>query len=302
FFFDEAHLLFKNASKTLMEKIEQVIKLIRSKGVSIFFVTQSPGDIPNAVMSQLGNKIEHGLHAYTPAEQRVVRAAADAFRVNPDFDTEELILNLGTGEAVVSTLDEKGAPSVAQHAFILPPESRMGPLSDEERSELIRESILNSKYETMVDNVSAYEVITGKAPAVSAEPVPAGGGYTYSADFNTPVQTVDRGNDDISIDIETSNESVAASQASVQQSRSGKVRRTVDDSSENESSRSIGDMADNLLGKSGTRQVVRSTGGTIGREIGKSIGEAVLGKKGRTIGGNIGSALGRNLFGTLIRK
>jgi DNA helicase HerA-like ATPase len=113
FFFDEAHLLFKNASKSLLEKIEQVVKLIRAKGVSIFFVTQSPGDIPNAVMSQLGNKIEHGLHAYTPAEQKVVRAAADAFRANPEFDTEELLLNLGTGEAVVSLLDEKGAPSVA---------------------------------------------------------------------------------------------------------------------------------------------------------------------------------------------
>ena len=182
FFFDEAHLLFKNASKSLLEKIEQVVKLIRSKGVSIFFITQSPGDIPNGVMSQLSNKIEHGLHAYTPAEQRVVKAAADSFRVNPAFDTEELLLGLGTGEAIVSVLDEKGAPSMAEHAFILPPESRMGPLEDEERAEIVRQSVLNSKYEFMVENVSAYEVITGK----TAAPAPAGGGYTYSADFNTP--------------------------------------------------------------------------------------------------------------------
>jgi hypothetical protein len=113
-------------------------------------------------MSQLGNKIEHGLHAYTPAEQKALNAAADAFRENPEFDTKELMQNLGTGEAVVSMLDEKGAPSVAEYAFILPPESRMGPLEDEERAEIVRQSVLNSKYEFMVENVSAYEVITGK--------------------------------------------------------------------------------------------------------------------------------------------
>ena len=312
FFFDEAHLLFKNASKSLLEKIEQVVKLIRSKGVSIFFITQSPGDIPNGVMSQLGNKIEHGLHAYTPAEQRVVKAAADSFRVNPAFDTEELLLSLGTGEAVVSVLDEKGAPSMAEHAFILPPESRMGPLGDEERAELVRQSILNSKYEFMVENVSAYEVITGK----TAAPAPAGGGYTYSADFNTPApspapaagmqQTAHE--EEITFDYETDvarqHEALKARmpepEAPVKKS-SGKAAAAEEEVVE-ESGRSIGDIADNFLGKSGTRQVMRSTGGTIGREIGKTVGEAVLGKKGRTIGGNIGSAIGRNLFGTLSRR
>ena len=286
FFFDEAHLLFRNASKSLLEKIEQVVKLIRSKGVSIFFITQSPGDIPNAVMSQLGNKIEHGLHAYTPAEQRVVKAAADSFRVNPEFDTEELLLSLGTGEAVVSVLDEKGAPSMAEHAFILPPESRMGPLEDEERAEIVSNSILNSKYESMVENVSAYEVITGKTSA----PVQAGGGYTYSADFNTPASGQD----------EAQPQMQSADQTSYV--RPEERAAVYDAEIEEASRRSIGDIADNFLGKSGTRQVMRSTGGSIGREIGKSIGEAVLGKKGRTIGGNIGSAIGRNLFGTLSKK
>ncbi|MBQ3291857.1 MAG: DUF853 family protein [Mogibacterium sp.] len=285
FFFDEAHLLFKNASKSLLEKIEQVVKLIRSKGVSIFFVTQSPGDIPNAVMSQLGNKIEHGLHAYTPAEQRVVKAAADAFRVNPEFDTEQLLLGLGTGEAVVSLLDEKGAPSVAQHAFVLPPESRMGALTDEERATLVQESILNSKYETMIDDVSAYEVITGRA---AKTPVQAGGGYTYSADFNTPVETP---------------QPEQAVEVEVTQEREPEPEKTVASAKEvEEQGSAIGNMAENLLGRSGTRQVVRSTGGSIGREVGKVIGEAVLGKKGKTIGGNIGASLGRNLFGTLFRK
>ena len=328
FFFDEAHLLFKNASKSLLEKIEQVVKLIRSKGVSIFFVTQSPGDIPNAVMAQLGNKIEHGLHAYTPAEQRVVKASADAFRVNPAFDTEELMLSLGTGEAVVSVLDEKGAPSMAEHAYILPPESRMGPLTDDERYSLIQTSILNSKYETMVDAVSAYEVITGKTPQVPSG-TPAGGGYTYSADFNTPVQAaasytdapadgqnaydsepVPEDSGEITFDIETevamrheelkSKTPQTEAAAAEKQSKRTAARTEVEDDRDQGSA--IGNMADSLLGKSGTRQVMRSTGGSIGREVGKVIGEAVLGKKGKTIGGNIGSAIGRNLFGTLSRK
>ncbi|MBQ6388790.1 MAG: DUF853 family protein [Mogibacterium sp.] len=294
FFFDEAHLLFRNASKSLLEKIEQVVKLIRSKGVSIFFVTQSPGDIPNAVMSQLGNKIEHGLHAYTPAEQRVVKAAADSFRTNPEFDTEELLLRLGTGEAVVSTLDEKGAPSVAEHAYILPPESRMGALTDEEREEIVRTSILNSKYEFMVDNVSAYEVITGRTTA-APQGVSAGGGYTYSADFNTPVQPAQAEEQEITFDM-----------TPVQQEQPAQKKVKAEPASAREvsedSGRSIGDLADSFLGKSGTRQVMRSTGGSIGREIGKTVGEAVFGKKGRTIGGNIGSAIGRNLFGTLSKK
>lgn len=287
FFFDEAHLLFKNASKSLLEKIEQVVKLIRSKGVSIFFITQSPGDIPNAVMSQLGNKIEHGLHAYTPAEQRVVKAAADSFRVNPEFDTEELLLGLGTGEAVISMLDEKGAPSMAEHAYILPPESRMGPLEDGERSEIVSASFLNSKYETMVDNVSAYEVITGRSSA----PQQAGGGFTYSADFNTPVTSPAQNAYDAEITEAPSAGAASAERAAV-----------YDAEIEEPARQSLGDIADNFLGKSGTRQVMRSTGGSIGREIGKTLGEAVLGKKGRTIGGNIGSAIGRNLFGTFSRK
>jgi hypothetical protein len=325
FFFDEAHLLFKNASKTLLEKIEQVVKLIRSKGVSIFFVTQSPGDIPNAVMAQLGNKIEHGLHAYTPAEQRVVKAAADAFRVNPAFDTEELLLSLGTGEAVVSMLDEKGAPSMAEHAFVLPPESRMGALTDEERADIIRSSVLNSKYETMIDNVSAYEVITGRAPQAPAG-APAGGGYTYSADFNTPVQPAqdaaayagqdapaDSASDDsgeISFDIEMEvskqhealNAKVPPAETKTSARSSKSSAKASGKEEPEDTGRSIGDMADSFLGKSGTRQVMRSTGSSIGREIGKTIGEAVRGKKGRTIGGSIGSAIGRNLFGTLTRK
>ena len=290
FFFDEAHLLFKNASKSLLEKIEQVVKLIRSKGVSIFFVTQSPGDIPGAVMSQLGNKIEHGLHAYTPAEQKALQAAADAFRENPEFDTKELMQNLGTGEAVVSTLDEKGAPSVAEYAFVLPPESRMGALTDEERRNAIDYSPLNNKYLNMVDNVSAYEVITGRVPGAAAGgastiTAPDGQVYGNTSGIPEPEPAVQP---EISYDVDT--------QPAVQP----KVRPAA--KAEDDGRSTIGEIADNYLGKAGTKQVIRSTGSTIGREIGKTIGEAVLGKKGRTIGGNIGSAIGRNLLGTLTSK
>ena len=297
FFFDEAHLLFKNASKSLNEKIEQVVKLIRSKGVSIFFVTQSPGDIPGAVMSQLGNKIEHGLHAYTPAEQRALNAAADAFRENPEFDTKELMQKLGTGEAVVSVLDEKGAPSMAEYAFILPPESRMGAITDEERRNAVDYSPLNNKYLTMVDNVSAYEVITGRVPGAAAASgagtVTAPDGQVYGNTSGIPAAepaaqaAADEG---ITVDYEPAPQPV-------QQPKAKPAAKAEDDGGSR-----IGEIADSYLGKSGTRQVIRSTGSTIGREIGKTIGEAVLGKRGRTIGGNIGSAIGRNLLGTLTGK
>ena len=301
FFFDEAHLLFKNASKSLLEKIEQVVKLIRSKGVSIFFVTQSPGDIPGSVMSQLGNKIEHGLHAYTPAEQKALNAAAEAFRENPEFDTKELMQNLGTGEAVVSMLDEKGAPSVAEYAFVLPPESRMGALSDEERKTAVDNSPLNSKYLEMVDNVSAYEVITGRVPgtgAAASGTVTGPDGQVYGNTSGIPdaaPQAQAAADGGITVDIDTGTEAAPAEPAA--------PKRKVQTKAEQEEGGSVlGDLADNYLGKSGTRQVIRSTGSTIGREIGKTIGEAVLGKKGRTIGGNIGSAIGRNLLGTLTGK
>lgn len=299
FFFDEAHLLFKNASKSLLEKIEQVVKLIRSKGVSVFFVTQSPGDIPGAVMSQLGNKIEHGLHAYTPAEQKALNAAADAFRANPEFDTKELMQNLGTGEAVVSVLDEKGAPTMAEHAFVLPPESRMGAITDEERQTAVANSPLDPKYRDMVDNVSAYEVITGKASQGAASgTVTAPDGQVYGNTSGIPEAQTDEQpavQPEISIDFEVDDEEPAAPAK-----KTSKTKKAA--AAEDDGGRDIGDMADNFLGKSGTRQVIRSTGGSIGREIGKTIGEAVLGKKGRTIGGNIGSTIGRNLFGTLTKR
>ncbi len=161
FFFDEAHLLFNDAPKALKTNVEQVVKLIRSKGVGVYFISQQPSDIPDPILAQLGNRVQHALRAYTPAEQKAIRAAAQTFRVNPDFDTEEAITELGTGEALVSFLDEKGRPNIVQRATILPPQSSMGAIDDERRKAETEADDLYGKYETAVDNESAYEIING---------------------------------------------------------------------------------------------------------------------------------------------
>ncbi len=159
FFFDEAHMLFKDTSKALVDKIEQVVRLIRSKGVGVYFITQCPDDIPESVLGQLGNRVQHALRAYTPKDQKTVRAAAQTFRPNPAFDTEQVLLELGTGEALVSFLDEKGAPSIVERAKILFPLSQIGPITDEQRQQLIRSSRIYGIYDRDFDRESAYEVL-----------------------------------------------------------------------------------------------------------------------------------------------
>ncbi len=159
FFFDEAHLLFNDMPSALLEKIVQVVKLIRSKGVGVYFISQSPGDIPDAVLAQLNNRVQHTLHAYTPAEQKAVHIAASSFRVNPAFDTEQVISQLGIGEALVSTLQEDGIPSVVERCKIVPPQSFMGAITQSERKAIIDSSNIKGKYDVMVDNRSAYEEI-----------------------------------------------------------------------------------------------------------------------------------------------
>jgi len=163
FFFDEAHLLFEGTPKILVNKIEQVVRLIRSKGVGVFFVTQNPADLPQDILGQLGNKIQHVLRAYTPSEQKKVKAAADAFRPNPEFSTEEAITNLATGEALISCLEADGRPSVVQRAYILPPQSSLGSLDELTRRGIINNSSLAEKYDTAIDRVSAYEVLQARA-------------------------------------------------------------------------------------------------------------------------------------------
>ena len=159
FFFDEAHTLFEDTSKALIDKIEQVIRLIRSKGVGIYFITQYPTDIPDNILGQLGNRIQHALRAYTPKEQKAVRAAADTFRANPAFKTDEAIMNLETGEALVSFLDAKGAPGIVQRAKILFPLSQIGAITEGQRLDIIKQSRVYGKYDTPVDNESAFEIL-----------------------------------------------------------------------------------------------------------------------------------------------
>ena len=163
FFFDEAHLLFDDISDALLDKIEQVVRLIRSKGVGVFFASQNPLDIPDSVSSQLGNRFQHALRAFTPREQRVVKAAAETFRANDAFDTKDVITELGVGEALVSTLMKKGVPSVVERTLIRPPSSRMGPITKAERAEVLAVSALSEKYDETIDRESAYEVLHDRA-------------------------------------------------------------------------------------------------------------------------------------------
>jgi DNA double-strand break repair helicase HerA and related ATPase len=175
FFFDEAHLLFNDAPKALLEKIEQVVRLVRSKGVGVYFVTQNPLDVPDVVLSQLGNRVQHALRAFTPRDTKAVKAAADTFRPNPDFSAFEAITQLGVGEGLVSTLEEKGVPSIVQRTLIRPPSSRIGTISEDERGKIIATSPIGTIYDNPVDRESAFEVLsvrveTKTTTVVEAEP------------------------------------------------------------------------------------------------------------------------------------
>jgi len=169
FFFDEAHLLFDEAPKALIDRVEQVVRLIRSKGVGVYFVTQNPLDVPETVLAQLGNRVQHALRAYTPREQKAVKTAADTFRPNPEFDSFETITQLGVGEALVSTLEEKGIPSMVQRTLIRPPSSRMGPITDAERQSVMRSSPVAGQYDKPADRESAFEILQKRAQAKAAE-------------------------------------------------------------------------------------------------------------------------------------
>ncbi|WP_288023099.1 helicase HerA-like C-terminal domain-containing protein [Thauera sp.] len=168
FFFDEAHLLFNDAPKALVEKIEQVVRLIRSKGVGVYFVTQNPLDVPETVLGQLGNRVQHALRAFTPRDQKAVRTAADTMRPNPAFNAAQAITELGVGEALVSFLDDKGRPEVTERCFVIAPDSRLGPLTEAERRAAITGSVVHGHYEQVVDRESAYEMLRAQAAASAA--------------------------------------------------------------------------------------------------------------------------------------
>jgi DNA helicase HerA-like ATPase len=163
FFFDEAHLLFNDAPAALVDKIEQVVRLIRSKGVGVYFVTQNPADVPDKVLGQLGNRVQHALRAFSPRDQKAVRAAAETMRDNPALDEQAAITELGVGEALVSMLDAKGTPTIVERAWIVPPQAHIGPISAEERKAIIQSSLLAGHYEQTIDRESAYEKLKGRA-------------------------------------------------------------------------------------------------------------------------------------------
>jgi uncharacterized protein len=183
FFFDEAHLLFRDAPRALVEKVEHVVRLIRSKGVGVYFVTQSPLDVPDAVLGQLGNRVQHALRAFTPRDQKTVKSAADTMRPNPAFDAAAVITELGVGEALISFLDEKGRPGITERASVIAPDSRLGPLTPVERATVISGSVLHGHYEQTVDRESAYELLRAQAEARLAQapaqkPAASGGGMS----------------------------------------------------------------------------------------------------------------------------
>jgi DNA helicase HerA-like ATPase len=174
FFFDEAHLLFTDAPPVLLEKIEQVVRLIRSKGIGVFFVTQNPLDVPDVTLSQLGNRMQHALRAFTPRDQKAVKAAAETFRQNPKINVETAITQLAVGEGLISFLDEKGMPGIVDRAFVLPPRSQIGPIAPQVRQEIIRRSVLFGHYERTIDRESAYEMLKGRAERMTVASQPAG--------------------------------------------------------------------------------------------------------------------------------
>lgn len=280
FFFDEAHLLFDSASKTLLEKIEQVVKLIRSKGVGIYFITQNPKDIPEGVMGQLGNKIQHALHAYTPAEQKGAKAAAQSFRENPAFDTFEVLTQLGIGEALVSVLDEEGIPTIVKRCKILPPQSHMGALADEVRKSQITDSLLYTKYSQTFDRESAYEILEERV-------------------LNQ--QEADRkAAEEAEAEKQRQKEEAAAEKQRLREEAAAEKQRA----KEEEAARKAEEKAKAAKQKqvnSAVKRVAGSAAGSIGREVGNTIGKSVGGSFGKRIGGNVGASLGRGILSTLFK-
>lgn len=279
FFFDEAHLLFNDAPKVFLEKIEQVVKLIRSKGVGVYFCTQNPRDIPDGVLAQLGNRIQHALHAYTPADQKSVKAAADSFRVNPEFDTFDTIQALGTGEAVVSFLQEDGTPGICEKVAILPPQSKLGAIDDARRGLLINGNLLYSKYAQAVDPDSAYELLMRMGLEKEAEEEKA------KAEAE---EAKEQEKADLAAQKQAEKEALAAQKAEE------KAALAAQKAAEKQAA------ADARRNKQVVKSVGNSIVGTLGREAGRSAlsGMGGLGKK---VGANAGASLARGLFSTLFK-
>lgn len=253
FFFDEAHLLFDDAPKALLQKIEQVVRLIRSKGVGIYFVTQNPLDLPDEVLGQLGNRVQHALRAFTPRDQKAVKAAAETFRANPKLDVVETITNLGVGEALVSTLQDGGIPGMVEHTLVRPPKTRMGPLSKTERKTVISRSPVDAKYDTLVDRESAHEKLSQRAEKAAEQAQ-----KKKKAEQERAKAEAD---DKARAERERKIAAAAAAAEKAKKSRSSKSRTR------------RGDTAMQAAVKSAARSVAS----TVGRELGRSLLRGILG-------------------------
>ena len=264
FFFDEAHVIFKDMTKLLKEKFVQVVKLVRSKGVGVYFISQTPNDIPDEVLAQLNNKIQHGLRAYTPNDEKIVKSVASTFRRNPNFDTYQTLLNLGTGEALVSVLGTDGAPTMVEKVKVCAPQTMGMDYSDDQRKTAILTSNLYLKYKDAVDNPSAYEYLNRveQAQALKQEEVAVATTDTAVAETgNVEVQTA-----------ATTKKTKSTAATSTAASSAAKV----------------------------IKKVGNTAAGTIGRQVGKSLGSS-FGTFGKTLGGNVGAELARSILGTFIK-
>ncbi len=301
FFFDEAHMLFENASKSLLTKIEQIVKLIRSKGIGVYFITQNPQDIPDGVLGQLGNKVQHALRAYTPKELKGAKVAAESFRENPEFDTFTVLTELGVGEALVSVLDEKGVPTIVKRTSILPPQSYMGIIDDATRAEVIRNNPMYSKFKDTIDRESAYELLTSaveQAMAANAAKAEA------EEDENIiPAEEMTEEQKRIA-ELEAELAAAKAKDSKVKKPNpnhpetTGKKASKKNESTQTASSKKESENAKAY--KKAVKNVASTATGTIGREVGNSIG-ANFGKFGKKLGGNVGASIGRNLMGVLFK-
>jgi len=292
FFFDEAHLLFKGAPKALLSKIEQVVKLIRSKGIGVYFITQSPSDIPDEVLGQLGNKIQHALRAYTPAEQKAIRAAAESFRVNPAFDTKEALGQLGIGEALVSFLQEDGVPSVVERAKILPPQSKMGPIDDGRRQTEVSSTPLATKYGNTFDRDSAYEFLMRKSQAdAEAEKKAKEEAQRQKEEEKAAKEAQKAAEREAAAKAKAAEREAAAKAKAAEREAAAKAKAEERERQAAEKAR-----------KRAVGTVAKTAAGTIGRELGNEIGKSVGGTFGKRLGGNLGASIGRGLLGTLFGR
>ena len=280
FFFDEAHLLFDEAPKALVDKVEQVVKLIRSKGVGIWFVTQNPLDIPESVLAQLGNRVQHALRAYTPREQKAVKVAAETFRPNPAFDTFTAITELGQGEALVSMLEGKAVPSVVERTLIRPPSSRLGPLKDDERAALIAASPFAGVYDETVDRESAFEVLRARANGVRqerqpAEPTPR----RQSPGFSVPDFGWSRSRDSAPPPQPESRYDEPARRPRLDEYESATDRRRREEREERAARRdnSYGYGGRQTVAEAAIKSVVRSVSSQVGSQLGRALVRGVLG-------------------------